>query len=87
MTDTQELLRRANRGLAGRHPRSDFPIQGGDREASAHALVALASEQQTTNAHLAGIADSLARIAAVLEQPAPAPAPKSRRWYPTRRTA
>ncbi|MGW2920385.1 hypothetical protein ACWDBF_21340 [Streptomyces angustmyceticus] len=55
-----------------------------------HALLALVTEQQATNAHLAAIADSLDRIAAALAKPAvaaPEPEPKRRLWLPKPRTA
>ncbi|WP_438479228.1 hypothetical protein [Streptomyces asiaticus] len=91
MTSTPELLHRAHKGLEGRHPTCDFPIKTGTQEATAHALVALAAEQQATNAHLASIADSLTRIADALHRPAVAPAPetepKRRLWLPGRRNA
>ena len=89
--DTSELIRRAESGLEGNHPEHGFPVPGGASEAGAgYALLALVAEQRATNWHLNGIADSLSRIAKVLEErPAPAatpePEPKRRLWLPTRR--
>jgi hypothetical protein len=86
---TQQLLRQASKGLEGKHPLHDFPVGNGTDMAAAHAVVALATEQQTTNAHLASIADSLTRIADAMNQTAlpPEPEPKRRLWLPGRRTA
>jgi carbonic anhydrase len=57
-----------------------------ERKATAHTVLALVAEQRTTNDHLDGIADSLARIASALERSAekPDPAPviePKRRWW------
>jgi hypothetical protein len=88
---TADQIRKAKKGLDGLHPLHDFPIQDGEIHAVGHALLALVSEQQTTNSHLAGIASSLDRIAAALERqavaPTPGTAPESKRsfWLPSRR--
>ena len=89
MNTTHQLLRQAAKGLEGKHPLHGFPVDNATDMGAAHALVALATEQQTTNAHLASIADSLARIADAMNQPAPSsePEPKRRFWLPGRRTA
>ncbi|MFD8545624.1 hypothetical protein [Streptomyces sp. NPDC059649] len=92
-TPTETHVRRAEKGVDGKHPIHDFVIKDGSAAAVPHALLALVTEQQATNAHLASIADSLGRIAAALEElavkeaPTPEPEPKRRLWLPTRRTA
>ena len=89
MNPTQQLLRQAAKGLEGKHPLHGFPVDNATDMGAAHALVALATEQQTTTAHLASIADSLARIADAMKQPtlSPEPKPKRRLWLRARRTA
>lgn len=87
---TATHVRRAEKCIAGRDPKYDWPIKNGPAEAVPHALLALVVEQQATNAHLAAIADSLDRIAAALAKPVvegSAPEPKRRLWLPRPRTA
>lgn len=83
--DTTTLIRQAKNGLNGKHPTHAFPIKGGANEATAHALVALAVEQQATNQHLASIAKSLAVLAASAQHPTAESEPKRRLWLPARR--
>lgn len=83
MVTTDSLLFQAAEALDGKHPQHGFPIDNGTQEATAHALVALAIEQQTTNELLARIANALDRQTA-----APAAAePPRRRWFSGRRNA
>ncbi|GAA2484808.1 hypothetical protein GCM10010406_21320 [Streptomyces thermolineatus] len=90
MTTTDQHLSAATARLEGRD-RSGFPIRDEYRliKAMPHIVAALVGEQQTTNAHLASLADSLARIATALERQAtqtPAePAPPRRLWLPRNR--
>lgn len=90
MTTAEQHLSTATARLEGRD-RSGFPIRDEHRlaEALPHIVAAVVGEQQTTNAHLASLADSLARIATALEQqttaPAPEPAPARRLWLPRNR--
>jgi hypothetical protein len=86
---TDTLLRQARTALDGKHPEHGFPIQDGHHNATAYALVALATEQKATNWHLASIAHSLTRIADALQAPAPTvqPEPRRRGWPFTRRNA
>ncbi|WP_329143496.1 hypothetical protein OIU91_06085 [Streptomyces sp. NBC_01456] len=90
-TPTDIHVSRAEDGVDGKNPMNGFSAQDGPQRAVPHALLALVTEQQATNAHLAQIADSLGRIAAALDKPAaeepPASEPKRRLWLPSRRNA
>ncbi|WP_438489543.1 hypothetical protein [Streptomyces sp. S186] len=89
-TPTETHVRRAEKGVNGKSPMYGWSDQDGPAKAVPHALLALVTEQQATNAHLASIADSLDRIAAALNKPVdepPAPEPKRRLWLPARRNA
>lgn len=87
--DANTLIRQSRKALDGRHPEYGFPINNGSERATAHALVALAEQQQETNRHLASIAESLATLAAATTTPPstvpPEPEPKRRLWLPARR--
>lgn len=91
MTATDTLLRQARTALDGKHPEHGFPIQDGYQDATANALVALATEQKATNWHLASIAHSLTRIADALQAPVPTvqarPEPRRRGWPFIRRNS
>lgn len=90
-TPTEIHVRRAEKGVKGKDPYHGWSIQTGPAEAVPHALLALVTEQEATNAHLASIAGSLARIAVALERPVVRevpvvePEPKRRLWLPSRR--
>ncbi|MEE4419552.1 hypothetical protein [Streptomyces bugieae] len=89
-TPTEIHVSRAEDGVNGKNPMHGFSVQDGPQRAVPHALLALVTEQQATNAHLAAIADSLDRIATALAKPTvvePAPEPKRRLWLPKPRTA
>ncbi|MEE6264910.1 hypothetical protein V2E29_04515 [Streptomyces diastatochromogenes] len=81
-TPTETHVRRAEKGVDGEHPMYGWSVKDGPQRAVPHALLALVTEQQATNAHLDRIAAALAKPAAE----APAPEPKRRLWLPTRRT-
>ncbi|MFE7485498.1 hypothetical protein [Streptomyces sp. NPDC057552] len=83
--DTDTLIYQARQALGGRNPEHGWPINNGPERASAHALVALAGQQQETNRHLASIAESLAALVAETAQAPAGPEPKRRLWLPTRR--
>lgn len=88
--NTDDLIRSAEKSMAGEHPTYDWPIQNGTEKATAYALLALVAEQQRTNAQLASIDSSLSRIAKALEQlpePTPKAQPALRLWLPGRRRA
>lgn len=91
MTTTEQHLKTVQRRLEGRNQYGHV-IHGAEcvEEALPHALLALVTEQQATNAHLERIAASIERIADALTKPAtpaPEPEPKRRLWLPGRRTA
>ncbi|MBH0246065.1 hypothetical protein I3W98_29435 [Streptomyces cavourensis] len=87
--DANTLIHQARQALGGRDPEHGWPIKNGPERASAHALVALAEQQQETNRHLSSIAESLVALAAASIKrpsvPAAEPEPKRRLWLPTRR--
>ncbi|MFE5958917.1 hypothetical protein [Streptomyces rubiginosohelvolus] len=87
--DASTLIYQSKRALDGDHPRHGFLIKDGPEQASAHALVALAEQQQETNRYLASIAESLATLADASTNrpsaPATDPEPKRRLWLLTRR--
>ncbi|MEU8623284.1 hypothetical protein [Streptomyces sp. NPDC048669] len=86
--DASTLIRQSKKALNGKDPIHDFVIKDGAKWASAHALVALAEQQQETNVLLASVAESLASLAAAATQPPAAsatePEPKRRLWLPVR---
>lgn len=84
-SNTDELTRKAHRALDGKHPEYNFPIKDGTVQAAPYTLLALVTEQQTTNIQLASIAASLERIADALTTPAPES--KRRLRLPGRRAA
>ncbi|WP_274916540.1 hypothetical protein [Streptomyces sp. WZ-12] len=86
-TSTATHIRRAEKGVDGKDPMHGWSVQDGSQRAVPHALLALVTEQEATNAHLASIADSLDRIAAALDKSAIEPStsqPKRRLWLPAR---
>jgi hypothetical protein len=91
--ETENLIRLAKKGMDGKHPTCDFPIQNDTEHAVGYALLALVDQQQRTNVQLAGINSTLSRIAKELEQrpqsaqTVPPAEPQRRRWFASRRNA
>lgn len=86
--NTEQLIRSARDGIAGKHPEHGWRIEDGTERAIAYALLALVAEQQITNSQLASLDITLGRIAKALErapQSASDPAPKRRLRFAVRR--